>query len=374
MTITVAAVNDPPVLSLSTPPTLTEGAATAGQIISIASATDADGDAVTFSLTPGSAAAVSGFFAIDPVTGVVTLTAAGAAHVNAGSDLPDVAVSVSDGTARDSEAVPVPATIDVNPPVTSPRNNGQVPDTLLNAHITPGFGIDPLIPDTRQPVSLAPFLGQRFVVAAVQDARSLNSVNGLPGTPAPGVLDEVRRLTEQRPYAERIREHLDQGMGWWDVEGLRHSLEVANLGNAPGQPELLVHSYVSGRTLTMALEYLSHGKGSVPASYRASLANGKPLPGWLAFDPTTGVMIGTPPAGTEKITLKVQAVLQDGRTVTGSVTVEADTGRLILHDAVQPHAQAEPVGVPLFSAQLATESDHFMAQVEKLRAALTPSS
>jgi hypothetical protein len=273
--------------------------------------------------------------------------------------------TVSDGT----DAVTAAATVEVEraPEV---NQSGQVPDNLLTAHLMPGFGIDPLIPDTRQPLPPAPFLGQRFVVAAVQDARSLNSVNGLPGAAAPGVLDEVRRLTEQRPYAERIREHLDQGMNWWDVEGLRHSLEVANNGNASGQPGVMVHSYVAGRTLTVALEYLPHGSGSVPASYRATLANGGPLPAWLAFDPATGVMIGTPPAGTEKITLKVQAALQDGRTVSGSVTVEADTGRLILHGSGQPHAQREPIGVPLFSAQLAEHGDRFNLEVERLRAAL----
>ena len=103
-------VNDAPVLSLSTPPTLTEGTAVAGQIISTASATDEDGNALTFSLTNNPGAV----YAINATTGVVTLTTAGALAVNTGNDLPPVAVTVTDGLAPVSKTVNVPITIDVN--------------------------------------------------------------------------------------------------------------------------------------------------------------------------------------------------------------------------------------------------------------------
>jgi hypothetical protein len=104
-------------LSLTTPPTLTEGSATAGTLISQASATDEDGDTLTFSLTnnPG------GVYAIDPDTGAVTLTQAGADLVNGGGDLPLVEVTVTDGTIPVNGSVAVPLTIDVNDaPTTSP--------------------------------------------------------------------------------------------------------------------------------------------------------------------------------------------------------------------------------------------------------------
>ena len=103
-------VNDAPVLSLSTPPTLTEGTAVAGQIISTATATDEDKDVLTFSLTNNPGAV----YAINATTGVVSLTAAGALQVNLGNDLPPVAVTVTDGIAPVSKSVNVPLTIDVN--------------------------------------------------------------------------------------------------------------------------------------------------------------------------------------------------------------------------------------------------------------------
>jgi len=89
--------NSAPVLSLTTPTALTEGTATAGQTITTASATDEDGDTLTYSLTAGSDP--NGYYSIDATTGVVTLTQAGADLVNAGGDLPAVNVTVSDGQA-----------------------------------------------------------------------------------------------------------------------------------------------------------------------------------------------------------------------------------------------------------------------------------
>ena len=105
-------VNDAPVLSLTAAPTLTEGEATAGLTITTASATDEDGDTLTFSLTPNTDP--NGYYSIDATTGVVTLTQTGADLVNAGGDLPAVSVTVSDGQATDTASVMVPATSDVN--------------------------------------------------------------------------------------------------------------------------------------------------------------------------------------------------------------------------------------------------------------------
>ncbi|MFZ4550823.1 MAG: Ig-like domain-containing protein, partial [Aquabacterium sp.] len=108
----VVRVNDAPVLSLATPVQLTEGGATAGIVVTTASAVDPEGDKLTYSLTAGSDP--KGYYSIDADTGVVTLTQAGADLVNAGGDLPAVNVTVTDGQASDTESVNVPATVDVN--------------------------------------------------------------------------------------------------------------------------------------------------------------------------------------------------------------------------------------------------------------------
>ncbi|PAV46622.1 hypothetical protein CK486_17640, partial [Pseudomonas sp. HAR-UPW-AIA-41] len=112
VTVTVNPVDDAPILSLTTPTTPVEGSAAEGNLISTASATDKDTPAtgLSFSLTnnPGNV------YAINAATGAVTLTAAGAALVNAGGDLPPVEVTVTDGTTPISGSVNVPATSDIN--------------------------------------------------------------------------------------------------------------------------------------------------------------------------------------------------------------------------------------------------------------------
>jgi flagellar basal body rod protein FlgG len=105
-------VNDAPVLYLSSPTAPLEGSAIAGQAVLTASATDEEGSAITYSLVAGSNAA--GYYAINPVTGAVTLTAAGAAHINAGGSLPAVQVSATDGAAVTVLTAVIPATTPVN--------------------------------------------------------------------------------------------------------------------------------------------------------------------------------------------------------------------------------------------------------------------
>ena len=56
---------------------LVEGSATAGQPITTASASDEDGDLLSYSLNN-----TDGYYSFDPSTGLVTLTQAGAEHVN----------------------------------------------------------------------------------------------------------------------------------------------------------------------------------------------------------------------------------------------------------------------------------------------------
>ena len=114
-------LNDAPVLSLTTPATPVEGSAAAGNLISTASATDEDTPQanLVFSLTnnPGGVYAIA-------ANGAVTLTAAGAALVNAGGDLPPVEVTVTDGTTPVAGSVNVPVTSDVNdaPTINAPAS------------------------------------------------------------------------------------------------------------------------------------------------------------------------------------------------------------------------------------------------------------
>ena len=178
-------VNDAPVLSLSTPPTLVEGTALAGQTLSTASATDEDGNALTFSLTnnPG------GVYAIHASTGVVSLTAAGALLVNKGSDLPPVAVTVTDGIAPVSKTVNVPATTDVVLTVTltasvpSAIENGNMFYTVTADHVVTG---NPLVITLSNQLVITIPVGQSSAVSTAVTVRAdddcIDTATGLMST------------------------------------------------------------------------------------------------------------------------------------------------------------------------------------------------
>ncbi|WP_460751134.1 retention module-containing protein, partial [Marinomonas epiphytica] len=104
VTITINGTNDVPVINAAVGSTLTENLASEGDTVATFTASDLDGDTVTYSITSGNDA---GYFSIDEDTGVVTLTAAGALAL--GNDaLTDtditLGVTASDGTATSDEA------------------------------------------------------------------------------------------------------------------------------------------------------------------------------------------------------------------------------------------------------------------------------
>ena len=100
--------NQPPTVEVTLTITPKQGEAAAGQPVATSAGTDPEGKPVTYSLDDP-----DGFYAIDPNTGVVTLTPAGAAHINNGEDLPAVKVIVTDDaglTGSDDSNITPPAT------------------------------------------------------------------------------------------------------------------------------------------------------------------------------------------------------------------------------------------------------------------------
>ena len=90
--VTVNPVNDPLTFSMSAPAAFTEGSAAADDVVAtVASASDPDGGAITYSISDTTN------YAIDENTGDVTLTAAGAALANedSGADLPAFTVTAT---------------------------------------------------------------------------------------------------------------------------------------------------------------------------------------------------------------------------------------------------------------------------------------
>ena len=91
-TIVITHVNDnAPTIDTATGSTQVENTAVAGDTVATFTASDLDGDAITYSITTGN---TTYFEIVDDTTGVVTLTAAGEAAIeNDVLDLADQAVS-----------------------------------------------------------------------------------------------------------------------------------------------------------------------------------------------------------------------------------------------------------------------------------------
>ncbi len=67
---------------------------------------------------------------------------------------------------------------------------------------------------------------------------------------------------------------------------------------------------------------------------QATLADGRPLPAWLHFDPVAGTLEGTPPAGFhDRLTLRLVLVDADGRVQFLSLDIDPSD---------QPDAHAPP--------------------------------
>src|SRR5690554_3318631 len=133
LTITVSSVNDAPVLSFTNTLTnIAENSAMAGMVVTDANATDAEGEMLTYSLNN-----IDGYYSIDPATGIVTLTQAGADWVNAGNNLPAVSVTVTDGTTPVTGTAAMPLTSLVNDaPVAMNDAISIVEDTIFTSTVS----------------------------------------------------------------------------------------------------------------------------------------------------------------------------------------------------------------------------------------------
>ena len=144
-----SSINHAPELSLSTEATVVEGTALAGQFIGKASATDADKNLLTFSLTN---TLDKFYYDIHPNSGAISLTNNGASWVNMGKNLPPIVVTVTDGIALVNCIAYVPATTHV---ITNVTLTASAASAVENTNIYYTITADHVVTDNPLVITLS---------------------------------------------------------------------------------------------------------------------------------------------------------------------------------------------------------------------------
>jgi hypothetical protein len=145
------------------------------------------------------------------------------------------------------------------------------------------------------------------------------------------------------------------GDGHWDVKGLTGfslRFNVAEDLSSATRAQVVLESLVHDRTLIVQMRSTQIPRHAHVVEYRVQRADGRPLPNWLErIGPD--VMMGARPADSERIDLKVTAILSDGTAIHQDVVIRTATGEI------------QPLGNP----QLATALPGFSDQLDRAQAA-----
>ncbi|UTH76762.1 putative Ig domain-containing protein [Chromobacterium sp. IIBBL 290-4] len=149
----------------------------------------------------------------------------------------------------------------------------------------------------------------------------------------------------QGQFAEVVLQGQGDGRGVGSVVLADRTLSAAALdnllanGKVQASQSALTSTAKAGETWRFALPdgLFSAAAGGDALHYRATLANGDPLPDWLRFDPRTGQLTGTPTNQTTgAVALQLTAIDMAGKSAVSTLTVQ-----------VQPDYQAPAVGLSL---------------------------
>ena len=142
---------------------------------------------------------------------------------------------------------------------------------------------------------------------------------------------------------------------------------VPEIGNFSTQPGQAVSISLPSATFT-------HSERNAQVSVEVRLANGRPLPAWLKFDPVTGTLSGQPPPGlNQKLSIEIVARDSKGNRANSHLNIEVKSAAP-RPEAAPPKARPEPGALLIdpmpFDADLAAALARIQAP-EPGRASLT---
>jgi VCBS repeat-containing protein len=339
VTINVTPENDAPVADDQTVTTPMDV-----PISGIVTATDVDGDSLTFSgpiggpSNGGVAVNPDGTFTYTPVFGFF------------GTDTFDVLVDDSNGgttiatvtvvVTQTATAMPEPT---VQPPLTT--------DSQLEAWSS--MVIDGIILETVNDIgSLVTFreFGEHDIIVDV--ANDIDRLETLPGRVGLATGHPVERTVDFMRYIDLSSSKFANASHDWDTRPLmgfsvRLPIDGASDRSAlPFANQIVVDTLLRENVLLIEISNTVDHEGEQRiVGYSAVQVDGRPLPAWIER-PVTGVLLGKVPSDGEDLELKITAHRADGTSVTRAITIQLGTGD------VQESEPASRPNVPLFEDQL----------------------
>ena len=404
MTVTVTNVNEAPSITSGASGTVAENAATS-TVIYTATATDVDsGQTLSYSLTGTDA----GSFDINASTGVVTLKASANYEAKASYSFSVVATDNGTGTLTDTKAVTVTVT-DVNDPTTGSltvvgeARQGQtltVVDTLADedeisgktyqwladgvpiqgatqisfllelAHAGKQISVQVRYTDSRDRIETltsgptSAVIGLAPVVIRPEMVVPTVVSNVLPAVEPLAVMSVIPVNLVSMPVAAPVFLTFERDVRsdvTADARTLQgFSVPVVNRG-ATALPEVLVLRDMANQSATRMGNQLivnfdvpattfAHTDPSASVTLSAALADGRPLPGWLKFNPITGEFRGIAPENYEgSLEITVVATDNNGSKAVTRFRVDLTGKSDKTSDAGKPRLQAEMMSQSSFA-------------------------
>ena len=361
VTVTVTPVNDAPVARGDTAVVPQNG----GAIIPVlANDSDVDGDALT--IVGASARHGSVVVNADGTIGYV------AAPGYLGEDV--ITYRISDGRGGFATAelrvtvVPADTHVRAGP---GPASDRALPPAI--EMLAPDFATQPFVLDALD--ELADLKGLAGGLAAdgivVSATNGLASLDGLAGR-VPTIGDVGDRSDLSRPsQLERYLAPIPPG----PADGLPEPAQgfvlrvplSDGLGERdPRSGQIVVETTMHDRTIGLHLAARAMPADLRIVDYRLLQANGRPLPGWLDRS-ARDTFFGTIPPDVREVSLKIVAILNDGRTIERDIRIDLETG-----EASQVRAAAPAGRPPLFQENFVPPPVLPDADLDALGEALRP--
>jgi hypothetical protein len=278
--------------------------------------------------------------------------------------------------------------------VTTPGGNtsstgsdgGIIPDELFNADLMP----QTLTANNQISMDINQANVPGALINAVSGIKNLGSVESITADGKGAVLDAVAAAGASSIYSgNQLENMLDDQSALWEVYGIKGfsfsfvltelnhdsaqqeslNLLFAGIENKEELDQLIVKSLMRDKTIYLEVDYIINSNPQLVATeILVQQLSGEPLPSWLRIDDNGTLISGEPPAGMEKIQLRIQVTLNDDSVILRYAEVDLKTGEIA---AVNEVAEELIAGTTLFDQQLQKESSKFDDSARILLASLT---